>query len=65
MRRQTRELMWPMNYSDEGFDEEVVEADHPGSWQKWKEKILSQWNKVELTSNILNSHSGYCLNKNI
>ena len=47
-----RELMWRMDYSDEGFDEEVVEADHPGSWQKWKEKILSQWNKVELTSNI-------------
>ena len=56
-----RELMWRMDYSDEGFDEEVVEADHQGSWRKWQEKILSKWNKAELTSNLFEQPLGLLL----
>ena len=37
---------------EEAIGEEVVEADHPGSWRKLQEKMLSKWNKVELFSQI-------------
>ena len=37
-----------INFSEEAIGEEIVEADHPGSWQKLQEKMLSKWNKVEL-----------------
>jgi hypothetical protein len=37
---------------EEAIGEKVVEADHPGSWRKLQEKMLSKWNKVELFSQI-------------
>ena len=43
---------WTINFSEEAIGEEVVEADHPGSWRKLQEKMLSKWNKVELFSQI-------------
>ena len=43
--------MWWINYSEEAIGEEVVEADHSGSWRKLQEKILSKWNKVEFIYN--------------
>ena len=42
MRRQKRELMWRINDSEEAIGEQVLETDHPGSWQKLQEKVLSK-----------------------
>ena len=38
--------MWWEQESEDVIGEEVVEADHPGSWMELPEKILSKWNKV-------------------
>ena len=45
--------MWRIQDSEEAIGEEVVEADHPGSWMELPEKILSKWNKVEFIFNWL------------
>ena len=44
--------MWRIQDSEEAIGEEVVEAEHPGSWMELPEKILSKWIKVELFSLI-------------
>jgi hypothetical protein len=42
--------MWRIQDSEEAIGEEVVKADHPGSWMELSEKILSKWNKVGFIS---------------
>ena len=58
IRRQQRYWCDECIYSEEAIGEDVVEADHPGIWHKWQEKILSKWNKVKLIYNLLEQPPG-------